>query len=143
MTGLLVIPAALAVTVAVPVRGTPAALFPLQVTNVESHTPPQTRPAGETVTRLGSVELKVKVVATAPAAELSAETESCETCPATIEMVAGAKLTTATVFLFDELPPQPAMSMAASTASRVPPTDHRILPLRLFIGGKTIPQSSD
>ena len=144
MTGLLVTPAALAVTLAVPVRGTPDALFPLQATNVESHTPAQTRPAGETVTRLGLVELKVKVVATVVAAELTAETESCVTCPATREMVAGDKLTTATVLLFDELPPQPAMSMAAaSTASRLPATDHRILLRRLFIGGKTMSQSSD
>jgi hypothetical protein len=52
-------------------------------------------------------------------------------------MVAGDKLTTATVLLFDELPPQPAMSMAAaSTASRLPATDHRILLRRLFIRRK-------
>jgi hypothetical protein len=89
------------------------------------------------------VELKVKVVVTAVAAELTAATVSCETWPATSEMVAGAKLTTATVFVLDELPPQPAMSMAANTASRLLATDHCILPLKLFIGGKTIPQSSD
>src|SRR5690348_16443189 len=99
--GALLMPAAVAVIVAVPVKGVPEGAFPLQTTKVESHTPPQATPEGEIVTRLGFEELKVNVVATAAAVESSAETESCATCPETMETAAGVRFTTATVCFFD------------------------------------------
>lgn len=74
--GGLLMPAAVAVTVAVPVSGFPEASFPLQTTNVESHTPPQTCPEGAIVIRFGLEELNVKVVGTGLADESEAETVS-------------------------------------------------------------------
>jgi hypothetical protein len=139
--GALLMPAAVAVTVAVPVRAAPDGAFPLQTTKVESHTPPQTTPEGEIVTRFGFVELKVNVVATGWAAEFSAVTESCATCPETTETVAGLRFTTATVFLLDELPPQPAMAKPRRASSRVRANDDFMQSLKLISGGKTIIQS--
>jgi hypothetical protein len=121
--GALLMPAAVVVTVAVPVRGAPEGVFPLQTTKVESHTPPQTRPDGEIVTRLGFEELNVKVVATGFAVESSAKNESCATCPETTETVAGVRFTTATVFFLEEPPPQPAMAKPISASSRVRAND--------------------
>src|SRR6185437_2175505 len=133
ITGPLLTPPAEAVTVAVPVKGLPAAFLPLQTTNVESHTPPQISPEGEMLTRLGLEELKVKVVFTGVLDEFAADTVSCATSPATMETDVGVRLTTATVFLLEEPPPQPAIASSASSASRFLWTNHCIHPRRLII----------
>jgi hypothetical protein len=112
-TGPLVTPPAVAVSVAVPLMGFPDASFPLQTTKLESHTPPQTKPAGEIVAMVELEELKVNVVVTALFAAFTAEAVSCTTCPATREAEAGLMLTWATVLLVEELPPQPAKIMTS------------------------------
>src|SRR5215472_10281466 len=83
--GALVTPAAEAVMVAEPTIGLPCASLPLHTTNVESHTPPQTSPLGETVATEVFVELNVKVVVTVEPAEFVAAKVSWTTCPATSE----------------------------------------------------------
>ena len=135
-------PAAVAVTVAVPVSGFPEASFPLQTTKVESQTPPQTSPEGATVTRFGFEELNVNVAGTPVAVESAAETLSCATCPDTIDTDTGVRLTTATVFLLDEPPPQPAMATAMRTSDAFRATNHCIQRLRVIVEGKRILQSS-
>ena len=106
-------PPAVAVMVELPVIGLPELLTPLQSTKVESQTPPQIKPAGETVATAVFDELNVKVVLTALPAEFTAEGVTVVTCPATREAVVGFKTTCATVLLlFEEEPPQPAMKTA-------------------------------
>jgi hypothetical protein len=83
--GALVTPAAEAVTVAVPAIALPCASLPLHTTKVESQTPPQTSPLGETVATEVLVELKVKVVVTGEPPEFVAAKVSWTTCPATNE----------------------------------------------------------
>lgn len=46
------------------------------------------------------------------------------------------------MFLLDELPPQPAMAMAASTSNAFRVTNRCIQRLRVIVGGKRILQSS-
>jgi hypothetical protein len=99
-TGPLVIPCEVTVMVAFPVIGLPRESFPLQTTNNESHTPPQTEPLGATVAILVLEELKVKVAVTAPFEEFSAETEMLVTSPAIMESVAGVTVTWATLLGF-------------------------------------------
>lgn len=141
VTGALLTPAAVAVTVAVPVSGLPDASFPLQTTNVESQTPPHICPEGFTVTRLGFEELKVNTVGTVVADESEAEKVSDATCPDTIDTEAGPRVTTATVLFFDELP-QPAMATAMSTSNAFRVSNHCIQRLKVIVGGKRILQSS-
>ena len=57
-------------------------------------------------------ELKVNVVVTVLLLESTADAESASTCPATRDALAGPTLTCATVFLGEELPPQPARKAA-------------------------------
>src|SRR5262249_54057987 len=75
VSGVLFTPPAVAVIVALPFSGLPAESVPLHTMNEESHTPPQTRPEGDTVTRAVFEEVKVKVAATGALAELSADAE--------------------------------------------------------------------
>src|SRR5579864_2851933 len=120
MTGPLVTPAAVAVTMAVPLMGFPWASEPLHITKAESQTPAQTFPCGEIVAMLVFVELKVNVVATLLLSEFTADALIATTSPATMESVAGAILTWATVvFAFFE-PPQPAMSDTNRTMRAIP-----------------------
>lgn len=100
----------MAVTVAEPVSGAPAAVVPLQLTKVESQTPAQTCPEGEMVARLGLEELNVNVVVAAAPFESKAFTcNGSETCPDSRESDAGVRVTWATAFfLLEEPPPQPA-----------------------------------
>jgi hypothetical protein len=127
-TGPLVTVWAVAVTVAVPEIGFPSESLPLHTTKVESQTPPQTRPAGETVATVVLEELKVNVVATALLVEFTAEALTVTTWPATNEMVAGEISTWATTVLLveveEEPPPQPVtMPTRMATAARMAAVD--------------------
>jgi ABC-type Co2+ transport system permease subunit len=120
VTGPLVTPAAVAVTIAVPVMGFAWASEPLQTTKAESQTPAQTLPCGEIVAMLVFVELKVNVVLTAALAEFTADTVSVTTCPATIDSVAGAICTAAMVLFADFEPPQPAVHETRRAIRAIP-----------------------
>src|SRR5579864_5056547 len=110
VTGPLVTPAAVAVMMAVPLMGFPAASEPLQTTKAESQIPAQTLPWGEMDAMLVLVELKVKVALTVLLSEFTADALIPTTCPATMERTAGAILTWATVvFVFFD-PPQPGIN---------------------------------
>src|SRR5262245_20166930 len=102
--------------VAVPLTGFPEASVPLQTTNVESQTPPQTRPPGETVATLVLEELKVMGATTEAFDEFTAAAVTVSTSPATNEADGGEITTWATVLpLFeDDPPPQPAARLARS-----------------------------
>jgi hypothetical protein len=92
-----------------PVTGLPNESLPLQTTKVESQTPPQTLPEGETVAILVFDELKVNVVLTVLFDAFTARALIEVTWPATREMEAGLIVTTATpVLAEEEPPPQPA-----------------------------------
>jgi len=88
----------------------------LQTTNVESQTPPQTNPPGETVATLVLEELKVMGASTEALDEFTAAAVSVSTSPATNEAEGGEIMTWATVLpLFeDDPPPQPAARLARS-----------------------------
>src|SRR5579872_2045165 len=89
-SGLLLMPCALAVTPTEPCSGLPVAgSRPWQITNSESQTPAQIRPAGEMVASLVFEELKVNVVETPPPAELTAEAETVAVSPAFSESEVG------------------------------------------------------
>src|ERR1051325_8123396 len=107
LTGPLVTPPAVAVMTAVPVMGLPCTSVPLQTTNVESHTPPHTRPAGEMVATVVSEELKVKVAMTAVLAEFTADVVSGTPFPAGRGAGAGRMSPCASFLLEDLDPPQP------------------------------------
>jgi hypothetical protein len=105
--GPLVTPPAVAVIVAVPEMGWFEASSPLHTTKMESQTPAQTCPDGDTVAIAVFEELKVKVVTTDAFAEFTADELIGTTSPATRESEAGLTLTAATVLLADFPPPQP------------------------------------
>src|SRR5262249_14883600 len=106
-TGVLFTPPAVAVTLAVPVAGL------LHTRKLASHTPAQTRPLVETVTRLVFEEEKVMVERTTVFAEFSADALIWATSPGTSESEAGPTLTWVTVLLgFALPPPQPARKAA-------------------------------
>jgi hypothetical protein len=94
----------------------------LQTTKVESQTPPQSRPAGETVATAVLEELKVNVVVTAVFAEFTAEALTVTTSPATNDTTAGDINTWATVvaLFVEDPPPQPAtrLTRREMTATR-------------------------
>jgi hypothetical protein len=117
MTGALVTPPAVTVMVVDPTMGLPDASLPLQTTKIESHTPPHTWPAGETVAILVFDELNVKTVLILVLAEFTAPGVIVTTSPAFIERLEGVTLTTATTLAVDdEPPPQPAANDKKSVA---------------------------
>ena len=120
VTGPLVTPAAVAVTIAVPLMGLPWASLPLQTTKAESQTPAQTLPCGEMVAMLVLVELKVNVVLTTVLAEFTADALNVTTCPATMDSVAGDIWTAATVVFADFEPPQPAVHETRRAIRAIP-----------------------
>jgi hypothetical protein len=72
------------------------------------------------VAMLVFVELKVNVVLTAPLVEFTADALTDTTSPATIDSVAGANVTEATVLFTDFEPPQPAINEANRTMRAIP-----------------------
>ena len=113
---------------AVPLTGFPEAFVPLHTTKRESHTPPQTRPLGETVATAGFEELKVKVVGTLLLAELTAEAETVSTWPATSEAEVGDTRTCETVLLLleEDPPPQPVKNPVTIKRSKIAAQDRAI-----------------
>src|SRR5436305_2212308 len=108
-TGLLVTPPPATVMLAVPLIGTLPAPRPLQLIKVESQTPPQTSPVGETVTTAVLEDVKVnEETETGLPAEFVAVTESWVTAPELTETEVGATVTVVTVLLAELPPPQPA-----------------------------------
>jgi hypothetical protein len=132
-TGALVTPAAEAVIVAVPAIGLPCESVPLHTTKVESHTPPQTSPPGETVATAVFEELNVKVVVTDVPEEFVAAGVSWTTCPATSEGDDTTRVTWNTALglgLGAELCPQPPNKAAAVIRNPVLTTQDRMPPPR-------------
>src|SRR6267142_2980508 len=116
--------------VAVPWTGTPA-ITPLHTTNVESHWPPQTAPAVETVATFVLLYVKVVFAATGVPAEFSVRNKGWATSPALSESVDGVTVIWVTVlFTFDELPPQPATTADSNRANPVLKTKRRMRPPR-------------
>ena len=62
----------------------------------------------------------MNVVLTLPLSEFTADTLTATTSPATMESVAGASLTEATVLFADFEPPQPTMSKPNRTMRAIP-----------------------